>query len=217
MTMKLKLNNWLFLSLVLVVPLMAFGIYFVTKDKLSELPVFDNPSAVAGQKGKDHVVGDFNLMNQYGKSVSRASWDNKITIANFFFTRCPSICPKMMLHLKEVQAAFKNDERIQIASFSVDPDNDSVAKLKDYVRQFNIDDQRWDLLTGDKKEIYRLARNGFMLVATEGDGGPTDFIHSEQLVLLDTKHRIRGYYNGTSDTETKQLIKDIKKLEHEEF
>jgi len=116
--------------------------------------------------------------------------------------------------LKKVQQAFKEDE-ILIRSFSVDPERDSVAQLRKYAGQFGINTSNWELLTGDKKEIYKFARNGFMIVATDGDGGPNDFIHSEKLVLIDKQKRIRGYYDGTSGNQVKQLIADIKKLKHE--
>src|SRR5690606_15218278 len=101
------------------------------------------------------------------------------------------------------------------ASFSVDPYRDSVEILQKFSRKYELDNRNWDLITGDKKTIYKLARNSFMLVAADGDGGPEDFIHSEKLVLVDTEKRIRGYYNGTDEKEVTQLIRDIKKLKDE--
>ena len=121
----------------------------------------------------------------------------------------------MTKSLIRIQEAFKTDAEILISSFTVDPERDSSAQLKKYARQYNVDTRNWNLLTGDKKEIYKLARNSFMLVATDGDGGPDDFIHSESLVLIDKQKKIRGYYNGTSNDEVNQLIIDIKKLKHE--
>ena len=121
----------------------------------------------------------------------------------------------MTANLKKVQAAFAGKKDLLIVSFSVDPERDSVAQLKKFAQRFNIDESNWQLLTGSKQEIYRLARKSFQVVATDGDGGDNDFIHSDQLILIDTKKRIRGYYEGTEGKETAQLIKDIKKLEHE--
>ena len=96
-----------------------------------------------------------------------------------------------------------------------DPERDNPERLRSYVNKFSINTNNWQLLTGTKTEIYRLARNGFMIVATDGDGGPEDFIHSEKLVLIDKQRRIRGYYNGTNSAEVNNLINDIKKLQHE--
>ncbi len=120
-----------------------------------------------------------------------------------------------MMNMKKVQNAYNNDDKIVFTSFSVNPEADSAARLKKYVSQFNISTDNWDLLTGNKKEIYKLARNSFLVVATNGDGGPTDFIHSDKLILIDKQKRIRGYYDGTSEKETNDLIHDIKKLKNE--
>lgn len=121
----------------------------------------------------------------------------------------------MTASLKRVQQAYGNNDNIIINSISVDPEHDSIPQLKKYVNKFSINTRNWSLLTGDKKDIYKLARNEFMIVATDGDGGAEDFIHSEQLVLADQQRRIRGCYDGTNKQEVDQLIHDIKKLENE--
>ena len=121
----------------------------------------------------------------------------------------------MTKNLKDVAIAFKNDHEILISSFTVDPYRDSARQLKSFSKRMNIDNSNWHLLTGDKKEIYRLARNSFFIVATDGDGGPADFIHSEKLVLIDKQKRIRDYYEGTNEREVQRLIHDIKKLREE--
>ncbi|RYG29073.1 MAG: SCO family protein, partial [Chitinophagaceae bacterium] len=138
----------------------------------------------------------------------------KIVVVDFFFTHCAAICPRMTAGVKQVQQAFSKDE-LHIASISVDPERDSVGRLRWYQEKFSIDPANWELLTGDKKEIYKMARNSFMVVATDGDGGPADFIHSEKLVLVDKQKRIRGYYNGTDEKEVRALIADIQKLKNE--
>ena len=163
---------------------------------------------------KGHQISDFQMINQAGKPVTTDNWKNKIVVVDFFFTHCPTICPKMTKHLKMVQQSFVNDSNFLINSFSVDPDRDSTVRLAAYASQFNIRGN-WDLLTGNKKEIYRLARKSFLIVATDGDGGPNDFIHSEKLILIDREKRIRGYYNGTNENEVKQMIKDISRLRKE--
>jgi protein SCO1/2 len=113
-----------------------------------------------------------------------------------------------------VQAAYANNEQLLLNSFSVDPTRDSVERLKTYANQFGIGGN-WNLLTGNKTDIYRLARKSFSVVATDGDGGDQDFIHTEKLVLIDKQKCIRGYYSGTADSDVQQLITDIKKLQNE--
>ncbi len=198
----------LFVMLVFIVPVTAWALLNLYEKKFDALPVM--------RKTKDHRISDFRLTDHEGVLITTANWKNKIIVTNFFFTHCPVICPKMTNQLKSVNKVFENDTTVLINSFSVDPERDSVAQLKKYAGHFNIHTSGWNLLTGDKKEIYKLARNSFMLVATDGDGGPEDFIHSEKLVLIDKQRRIRGYYDGTSARETQQLIADIKKLKHEE-
>ncbi|MGZ5190254.1 MAG: SCO family protein [Flavisolibacter sp.] len=196
---------WLFVLIVILVPVIAFGLVSWYETKYQKLKVY----------GKDnHTIDDFNLTNQFGKTASTKNWENKIVVVDFFFTHCPTICPKMTKNLNQVQQSFANDDQVLINSFTVDPDRDSAGRLLNYASQFNIRGN-WDLLTGNKKEIYRLARNSFLIVATDGDGGPNDFIHSEKLVLIDKMKRIRGYYDGTNKQEVNQLIRDINKLKSE--
>ena len=196
-----------FAIMVFIIPVSAWALLNWYEKKVQVLPIMG--------KTQQHRIGDFHLTNQEGQLKTTADWNNKIVIADFFFSHCPSICPKMTKSLKKIQEFFKTDTEIIISSFTVDPERDSSAQLKKYARQYNLDTRNWNLLTGDKKEIYKLARNSFMIVATDGDGGPEDFIHSENLVLVDKQKRIRGYYDGTSDTEVNQLISDIKKLQYE--
>ena len=206
--MKKRSTIGLFVMLVFILPVTAWALLNLYERKFEALPVMG--------KTKAHRIGNFKLTNQDGQLKGIADWKNKIVVANFFFTHCPVICPKMTSSLKKVNTIFENDQTVLINSFSVDPERDSAAQLKKYAGHFVINTRNWDLLTGDKREIYKLARNSFMVVVTDGDGGPEDFIHSEKLVLIDKQKRIRGYYDGTSNKETEQLITDIKKLKHEE-
>jgi protein SCO1/2 len=201
-----KVGIWLFVATVIILPVTVLAIMNWYQNRFSDLPVY-------GEKGQK--IEDFRMVNQNGEVVTLKKWDNKIAVVDFFFTHCPSVCPKMTANLKKVQEAYKEDPMITISSFSVDPERDSSVRMKEFARKFKVDDQNWDLLTGDKTEIYRLARKSFMVVATDGDGGPTDFIHSDKLVLVDKNKKIRGFYDGTSETETKNLINDIKKLKNE--
>ena len=192
-------------AVVLITPITVFAIVNWMERKWSDLPVF---------KGENYTLADFQLHNQDGKTVTLRSWDNKIVVVDFFFTHCTSICPKLTNSLKKVQAAYANNEQLLLNSFTVDPTRDSVERLKAYAAQFDIG-ENWNLLTGDKADIYRLARKSFSVVATDGDGGDQDFIHTEKLVLIDKQKRIRGYYSGTADSDVQQLITDIKKLQNE--
>lgn len=203
--MRKNSTIWLFVILVLIIPVLAFTGYIYYERRFQPLPVYGNPG---------HSIPGFELTDQTGRLAGIEEWEDKIVVVDFFFTHCPVICPKMTKSLGKVQQAF-TEQDILIRSFSVDPERDDAPQLRSYAEKFGIDTGNWQLLTGAKKDIYKLARNGFMLVATDGDGGPDDFIHSEKLVLVDKRRRIRGYYNGTSDQEVNMLIKDIKKLQHE--
>jgi len=211
----LKLKDPYSISAVLItIPVLVFAVTVWLQNKYEKLPVYN--FSVPGQKEKvKHVVQPFSLYNQNGKIFSNKNIDNKIYVADFFFTSCTSICPTMTGNLKLVQDAFKNDTTIALVSFSVDPETDTAQKLKWYAHVFKIDTVKWNLLTGTKREIYRLARESFYVSATDGDGGPNDFIHSDKFVLVDKQKQIRGYYTGTDKTSVEQLINDIKKLKDE--
>lgn len=212
--MKKRSTLILFALLVFGLPLTVYAVVNWYERKWESLPVFGKTREINGKK-TDHRIADYSMQNQSGDIVTQDRWKGKIVVANFFFTRCPVVCPKMTMHLRQVQQAYADDPEVWLSSFTVDPENDSAVQLATYARRFGLDTRQWDMLTGDKKSIYALARNSFLVVATDGDGGPDDFIHSEKLVLLDKQQRIRGYYDGTSDTEVAQLLTDIKKLKHE--
>ena len=212
--MKNNLTIKFFIAAVFVLPVSVYVFVNWYQNKFQQLPVLGKTKAVNGKK-TDHTIADFTFTDQDGKAISEMNWRGKIVVANFFFTHCPSICPKMTKNLVRVQETLKNDASIIINSFTVDPEHDDAAALKNYAETFGINEPSWKLLTGDKKELYKLARNSFLITASEGDGGPLDFIHSDKLVLVDKKRRIRGYYDGTSADEVSQLIHDIKKLKYE--
>ena len=133
-------------------------------------------------------------------------------VADFFFTTCATICPKMTTQMERVQEAYKTDDRIVLLSHSVTPEMDSIPVLADYAALHNADPARWHFLTGDRKQIYSLARRSYFACQDEGDGGPDDFVHTENFVLVDPQRRIRGFYDGTNAGEVDQLISDIGKL-----
>ncbi|MBL6656324.1 MAG: SCO family protein [Flavobacteriaceae bacterium] len=161
---------------------------------------------------KYHSIADFKLINQNGDTITQNTYADKIYVADFFFTTCPSICPVMTANLAEVQDEFKDDNEVLLLSHSVTPEIDSVAQLKKYAIEKGVIDQKWNLVTGDKKQIYELARKSYMAVMDDGDGGAYDMIHTENFMLIDKERRIRGYYDGTNKEEVEKLIRDIEIL-----
>ena len=164
---------------------------------------------------KSHRVSDFSLTNQNGKTITQKDYQDKIAVVDFFFTTCPSICPIMTNNMVELQAKIKEQAQIKLLSFSVTPQIDSVAQLKKYALEKGVQDAHWNLLTGDKKEIYTLARKSYFVVKDDGDGGPFDMIHTENFVLVDPDRRIRGYYDGTDKETMETLWDDIQVLQKE--
>ncbi len=161
---------------------------------------------------KYHKIPDFKLINQNGDTITQANYEGKIYVADFFYTTCPSFCADLTASFQRIQKEIKNDDKVFLLSHTVTPEIDSVSQLKDYAIKHEVDDQKWNLVTGPKKEIYELARKAYCVVQEDGDGGEFDMIHTENLALIDSKKRIRGYYDGTDEDEVNQLLKDIKTL-----
>jgi protein SCO1/2 len=164
---------------------------------------------------KYHIISDFSLINQNGKTITQEDYKDKIYVADFFFTTCQTICPIMTDHMIEIQNKLKNDSTIMLLSHSVTPEIDSVAQLKKYALKNGVDDTKWNLVTGEKKEIYKLARKSYLAVKTDGNGDEYDMIHTENFILVDKKKRIRGFYDGTDVLVIEQLLKDIEILKKE--
>ncbi len=164
---------------------------------------------------KDHKIADFELINQNGETITHKDYDDKIYVADFFFTRCATICPIMTTNMRELQNHFRTDDEVMFLSHSVTPVIDSVPILKQYALNKGVIDGKWHITTGKKKHIYELARKSYFAVLEEGDGGDQDFIHTEQFVLVDTKRQIRGFYDGTDKNEIERIIRDIEILKKE--
>lgn len=163
-----------------------------------------------------HKIADFQLVNQLGDTITPKTFENKLYITDFFFTSCPGICMKMTGNMLKLQEEFKDDSEILLLSHSVTPSIDSVSVLKTYAEKNNIIDDKWHLVTGDKKEIYNLGRNQYFV---ENDLGVpkdiNDFLHTENFLLIDKNRHIRGIYNGLNRASIAQLIIDIKALQNE--
>lgn len=183
------------------------------------LPIFQ-PSMVSQElvdstlhyKKKYHTIADFELINQNGQKITQKDYRNKIYVADFFFTTCPTICPIMTKNMAEIQGSILDDQDVLLLSHSVTPGIDSVPQLKKYALEKGVMDSKWNLVTGDKKQIYELARKSYLAVKNNGDGGPYDMIHTENFILVDKERRIRGFYDGTNKEEIEKLLEDLEIL-----
>lgn len=213
-------SKFKFLGIVLLV-LSAIIIYLMYNalTPKERLPIYQpamvNPELVDStlhDKKKYHTVADFELVNQNGQPITEKNYEDKIYVADFFFTTCPSICPIMTKNMATIQENILNDNDIMLLSHSVTPQIDSVAQLKKYALEKGVIDAKWNLVTGDKKQIYELARKSYFAVTNDGDGGPFDMIHTENFILVDKERRIRGFYDGTNKKEIQKLLDDIEIL-----
>lgn len=164
---------------------------------------------------KYHTIADFSLTNQNGETITQDYYKDKIYVADFFFTTCQTICPIMTGHMAEIQEKVKNDKQVMLLSHTVTPEIDTVAQLKRYALEKGVNDAKWNLVTGDKKEIYDLARKSY-LAAKDVPFSENDLVHTENFVLVDKKKRIRGFYDGTDPESIQKLLADIKILERED-
>lgn len=164
---------------------------------------------------RNHKIADFSLVNQNGDTITQEDYRDKIYVADFFFTTCQSICPIMTKNMYRVQKEFMTDNEVMLLSHSVIPEIDTVAQLKRYAEEKKVNSTKWNLVTGDKKQIYELARKSYLAVKEDGDGGPFDMIHTENFILVDPEQRIRGFYDGTDLEAMQSLIADISILKEE--
>ena len=198
-----------------VVAISSFN-YVQTQEK--KLPIY-SPSMVSDELVEEevryvkkyHRISDFSLLNQNGNNVTQEDYKNKIYVADFFFTTCPDICPIMTGNMLYLQENLK-DTNVMLASFSVTPKIDTVEVLKEYSSLKGVDDSKWNLMTGDKKQIYDLARKSYLVAKAIPDGKNHGMIHTENFVLVDRDKRIRGYYDGTNIEDMDKLLDDIQIL-----
>lgn len=201
--------------------------YFLNQPREKPLKIY-NPVDVESEmvekdlarKGYGHTIQEFSFTDQTGKTYGSKDLKGKIYVAEYFFTTCGTICPRMNQEMMRVQKAYHENDQFKILSFTVDPETDSVAQMKNYAEGHGADSKQWHFLTGDKSELYKLARRSFFVLkpaeaVNQGDVG-SDFIHTNYFVLVDTQKRIRGYYDGTSSKEVDKLIGDIGKLLEED-
>ena len=211
--------------LALLLPLVA---YFIVKTKSEHaiiMPRHYLPDTVVTviKKGKHvtdtvwHRVADFALTNQENKPVSWDSLKGKIVIADFFFTRCPTICPSLTKNMKRLAVSVNNGKRVgdktnklvHFLSFSIDPERDSVERLKNWADRFQINPEQWWLLTGNKKMIYDLIIHEMKIPVDDGQGIDTNFLHTDHFVLIDSNRHVRGYYHGLDSASLAKLSEDL--------
>ena len=206
----------------LVISILIIAMIYNVLDVYKPLPIYQ-PAMVNAElvdstiqyKKKYHKIADFKLINQNGNTITQNDYKDKIYVADFFFTTCPTICPIMTDHMREIQEKLIDDQDVLLLSHSVTPIIDSVAQLKKYAKLKGVNDAKWNLVTGDKKHIYELARKSYLAVKTNGSGDEYDMIHTENFMLIDKKSRIRGFYDGTDSEDIERLLNDIKILKKE--
>lgn len=198
-------------ALVILFPVIFWLVLVRGHNNFRRLPVIGPFEISVNGDTVYHIIPHFELTNQEGKIISDKSTEGTIYVANFFFSTCKTVCPKMNEQVHRVQEAFKDIKDIHILTFTVDPDNDTVAALADYAKKMKADNSQWWFLTGPKDSIYQLAREGFLVPASLGETA-NDFFHSQYLILIDKEKRMRGVYDGTVPAEVDTLIDEIKVL-----
>ena len=172
-------------------------------------PALVDPSVLGHE---DHRILPFTLVNQLGDTVTQKDVAGQVLVVDFFFTRCATICPMLTSNMKRVQDSFMAEEGVRLLSHSVTPVADSVSVLAAYAEANGVESDRWWMMTGPKPEVYRLARQSYFAALDEGDGGLQDFVHTENIVLVDTLGRLRGFYDGTDLDEVNRLVRDLQFL-----
>lgn len=216
----LRLLQGMVLVCILLIPVLVFVFLRGFGTNAYDLPIFfqngvDNPFQECPiTDTTQHYIPEFTFTNQEGLSIGQAQMEGKITIVDFFFTSCPSICPVMSKEMERVNDMFRDEPDVQIMSISIDPEYDTPEILKTYAEEHNAIPGKWHFLSGPKAETYQLARCGFVIPTIDGNGVPDDFIHTDKFILVDEMGRIRGYYSGTNREEVDLLMLETKVLLH---
>ena len=219
--MKGSFSNYKWIGLSIIIwGVISVSLFYSILKPVEKLPIYQ-PASVNSElvdttivhKINYHKISDFSLTNQNGETVTQNKFDNKIYVADFFFTTCQSICPIMTKNMKVIQDKLIKDSEVLLLSHTVFPEIDSVEVLKKYAIENDVIDSKWDLVTGDKKQIYDLARKSY-LAAKDNSFGEYEMIHTENFVLIDKKKQIRGFYDGTNKEEIDKLYEDIKILKN---
>lgn len=205
-----------FFIVLILFSVVTISLFYSALKPQKTLPIYNpadvNPELVDSTvqyKSKYHTIADFSFVNQNGDTITQKNYEGKIYVADFFFTTCGSICPKMTTNLADVQKAVLNNPKVMLLSHTVFPEVDSIPVLKAYAIKHGVVDSKWNLVTGDKKEIYTMARKSYLAVKLGRPDQLYDMVHTENFVLVDQKRRVRGFYDGTNKEEIKRLLDDI--------
>jgi protein SCO1/2 len=201
---------------VIVLSAIILSLFYSALKPKKMLPIY-NPSMVNPELvdstvqyiSKYHTIADFSFTNQNDKTITQKEYEGKIYVADFFFTTCGSICPKMTTNLAEIQKEIINNPKVMLLSHTVFPETDNVSVLKKYAIKNRVIDSKWNLVTGDKKQIYTMARKSYLAVKLGKPNELYDMVHTENFVLVDSKRRVRGFYDGTKKEDIQRLIEDI--------
>ena len=211
-------RDFITIGFILLFSIAAIALFYKILKPVETLPIYQpaevNEKLVDSSVihiSKYHKISDFKLINQNGKEITEEFYKDKIYVADFFFTTCQDICPIMTKNMYQLQEKLKSYNDIMFLSHTVIPEIDTVQQLKKYAIENKIDESRWNLVTGDKKQIYDLARKSYLAVE-DTEFGDYDMIHTENFMLIDKKRQIRGFYDGTDDLEIQRLLNDIEIL-----
>lgn len=209
--MKLiKIKYTLYLSLLLIIAALSS-----CQEEEERLPVL-GPREVQEGDTLYHTIPDFAFVDQDSALVTQETFQGDIYVADFFFTSCPTICPKMKSQMLRVYEKYQGDDNVKFLSHSIDPTHDSVAVLRDYADRLGVDAEKWHFITGDRDVIFDIAQNSYMASALEDEAEPGGLVHSGAFLLIDSQRRVRGHYDGTKAEEVDQLMRDMDLLLKEE-
>jgi len=206
----------IFIGTFVIFSIITISLFYNVLKPSKKLPIYNpadvNPELVDSTVqyiAREHKIADFSFINQNGKVITQKDYEGKIYVADFFFTTCQSICPIMTTNMVDIQRAILNNPKVMLLSHTVTPEIDSVPILKKYALEKGVDDYKWNLVTGDKKEIYSMARKSYLAVKLGKPNELYDMVHTENFVLVDAQKRVRGFYDGTKKEEINRLIDDI--------
>jgi len=199
--------------------LLFLVLIYACSDEVKRLPILGNYDVnILTKDGEDvydttyHSIQDFTFVNQDSMTITNENFDNKVYVADFFFTSCPSICPVMKGQMLRIYETFQEEDDVLFLSHTIDPEYDTVALLKDYSEKLGVRSNKWHFVTGDKQSIYKIAQLSYMSVVADDADAPGGYIHSGRFLLVDKKRHIRGVYDGTSPEDVDVLISDIQNL-----
>jgi protein SCO1 len=187
----------------------AISLYACTDNAPQSLPIIGERQGITAQGDTIYpTIADFKFVNQNSDTVSNADFDNKLYVVDFFFTKCPTICPKVTAQMLRVHDRFKDTAQIMLLSHTIDPKNDTIGRLAEYAQKLGVKAPKWHFVRGEKDLIYGIADDYFS-IAKEDPTSPGGFDHSGRLILVDKKRRVRSFCNGTNEKEVDKFMEDI--------